>query len=205
VTPAAYDAARTRLAELHTFAPETPGIALADQALLASVSSTWNEPGGTTRAVAELASVDNAINGLLAQIHIPNRSTITLTDRSGDIPLTFRNDTNQTVSVLVELQSPKLSFPDGVQRIITLPPQNTTVRFAVESRTSGSFPLRLTIQSADGMLPIAQTEFEVKATAVSAVGLVLIISALVFLTLWWMFHIRRDRKRRRVATQPAAA
>jgi len=205
VTPAAYDAARARLSALHAFAPESPGIVLADHALLASVSSAWNAPGGAERAAAELASIDNTINALLAKIHVPSRSTITLTDRSGDIPLTFRNDTRQTVSVLVELQSQKLSFPDGVQRIIELPPQNTTVRFAVEARTSGSFPLRLTIRSADGVLPIAQTEFEVKATAVSAVGLVLIISALVFLTLWWIVHIRRDRIRRRVATQGTVA
>ena len=205
VTPGAYEAARTRLAALHDFAPETPDIDTADHALLASVSSTWNTLVGPARAAAELASIDNVINALVAKIDVPTRSTITLTDRSGDIPLTFRNATDQTVSVLVQFESPKLSFPDGVQQVIKLPPKNTTVRFAVVSRTSGSFPLQLTISSADGRLPIAQTEFEVRATAVSAVGLVLIISALAFLTLWWMFHIRRDRHRRRVAAHGAVA
>ena len=63
----------------------------------------------------------------------------------------------------------------------------------------------MTILSADGVLPIAATEFEVQATAVSAVGLVLIVSALVFLVLWWVLHIRRDRIRRRVAPEGAAA
>jgi hypothetical protein len=205
VTAAAYEAARARLAALHEFAPQTPGIVLADHALLASVSSAWNADGGAESAAAELANVDAVINGLLAKIHVPNRSTITLTDRSGDIPLTFRNDTDQTVSVLVQLQSAKLSFPNGVEQVVKLPPKNTTVRFAVVSRTSGSFPLRMTILSANRVLPIAQTEFDVQATAVSAVGLVLIISALVFLVLWWMFHIRRDRIRRRVAAQGATA
>lgn len=205
VTAAAYDAAQLRLSALRAFAPDTPTIPLADHSLLASVSSAWNRSGGAARAAAELANIDNVIGLLLAKIHVPSRSTITLTDRSGAIPLTFRNDTEETVNVLVELQSPKLSFPDGVQRIIELPPKNTTVRVAVESRTSGSFPLQLTVRSADGVLPIARSEFEVQATAVSAVGLVLIISALVFLTLWWALHIRRDRVRRRVATQGVAA
>jgi hypothetical protein len=132
---------------------------------------------------------------------VPNRSTITLTDRSGDIPLTFRNDTGQPVNVLVELQSPKLSFPDGAQRIVSLPPKNTTVRFAVEERTSGSFPLQLTLRSADGALTIAQAGFRIEANAVSTVGLVLIISAVVFLALWWIVHIRRERRRRLVGVE----
>ena len=128
---------------------------------------------------------------------MPDPSTITLTDRAGDIPLTFRNDTEQTVTVLIELQSPKLSFPDGTDQVVELPPQNTTVRIAVEARTSGSFPLRVSVTSVDSVLTIAEAQLEVQATEVSTVGLILLISAAVFLALWWIIHIHRERARKR--------
>ena len=197
VSAAAYETARGRLAEFRAFASGASGISSAQYSLLASVSSSWNGPGGAERAALELAHVEATITSFLAQIEVPEPSTITLTDRAGDIPLTFRNETGLTVSVLIDLESPQLSFPDGLQRIVELPPQNTTVRLAVEARTSGSFPLRVSVRSANGGLVIAQAELEVQATAVSAVGLVLIIGAAVFLALWWIIHIRRERKARR--------
>jgi len=203
VSAVAYDSAQIRLASLRELAPEAGGLVLADRALLASVSSAWNSPDGTARATAELASVESIISGFLSRIQVPNPSTITLTDRSGRIPLTFRNGTEQVVTVLIELQSPKLSFPDGVEQIVELAPQNTTVRIAVEARTSGSFPLRVTVTSVNRVLTIAEAQLEVQATAVSAVGLVLIISAVVFLGLWWMLHIHRERARRRQAAAVA--
>lgn len=196
VSAVAYDSARIRRATLQDLAPAAGGLALAQHALRASVSSAWT-PDDAARAEAELASVEAVISGFLSRIQVPNPSTITLTDRSGEIPLTFRNDTDQTVTVLIELQSPKLSFPDGVQQIVELKPRNTTVRIAVEARTSGSFPLRVTVSSLNGILTIAEAQLDVRATAVSAVGLVLIIGAVVFLALWWMTHIHRERARRR--------
>ncbi|MEX2434246.1 MAG: DUF6049 family protein [Acidimicrobiia bacterium] len=200
VSAAAYDDVRLRLASFRESAPGAPGGEVADYSLLSSVSSAWSGPGGAERAALELASVDAAINAFLARIDVPNASTITLTDRSGDIPLTFRNGTGETVNVRIDLESPKLSFPDGLEQIVQLAPENTTVRLAVEARTSGSFPLRVTVRSPNGVLTIAQAQLEVQATEVSTVGLVLIISAAGFLALWWIIHIRRDRARRLVHT-----
>lgn len=194
----AYESTRARLASLRGFAPGVNGIDVAERALLSSVSSAWSSPDGAARAEAELASVEALIGGFLARIEVPEPSTITLTDRAGDIPLTFRNDTEQTVTVLIQLQSPKLSFPDGIEQVVELQPQNTTVHIAVESRTSGSFPLSVTVTSFDGALTIAQAQIQVQATEVSAVGLVLLISAAVFLALWWMWHTHRERARKRV-------
>jgi hypothetical protein len=201
ISAGAFATAQARLAAFGRLAPTAPNLTDANRALLASISSAWNAPGQATQARADLNIVNGVVDGFLARIHVPTRSTITLTSRSGDIPLTFRNDTGQPVNVLVQLNSPKLSFPDGSQRIVTLPPQNTTVRFAVEARTSGTFPLRLTLSSADGALPIAQAGLKINANAVSTVGLVLIISAAGFLVLWWVFHIRRERRRKLVGVE----
>lgn len=200
VSAPAYDDAQTRLNAFRSLVP--PGderVAAAEEALLSSVSSAWNSPGGALRANAELEAVDASIDSFLSQIHVPDPSTITLTSQSGEIPLTFRNDTGQTVSVLVELQSPKLFFPDGSSRLVDLPPKSTTVRFEVDARTSGSFPLHLSVRSADGALPITDSSFRVRSTAVSVVGLVLMIGAGAFLAVWWGWDIRRRRRARATA------
>jgi hypothetical protein len=198
VTAPAYDATQTRLNSFRSLVPpDDDRVVLAQQSLLASVSSAWNVPGGLIRANEQLGSVDASIDSFLAQIHVPEPSTITLTSSAGEIPLTFRNDSGQIVSVLIELQSPKLDFPEGSARLVDLPPRSTTVRFAVESRTSGSFPLRLSVRSADGVLPITDSSFRVRSTAVSVAGLVLMIGAGAFLAVWWGWDIRRRRVRAR--------
>jgi hypothetical protein len=65
--------------------------------------------------------------------------------------------------------------------------------------------LRVTVTSLNQILTIAEARIEVQATQVSAVGLVLIISAAVFLALWWMLHVHRERARRRAVVAGASA
>ena len=127
-------------------------------------------------------------------------STITLTAEKGAIPVTFLNETGQALRVRVRLESDKLVFPDGNQRVLDLPPRSTTVRFTVETRSSGTFPLTLKVTSPDGALPIQQTEVKVRTTFfVNNVGVFLTVGAVLFLAGWWAHDIRR-RRRRRAAT-----
>jgi hypothetical protein len=98
--------------------------------------------------------------------------------------------------VRVQLDSDKLLFPNGDERVLDLPPRSTTVRFSVEARGSGTFPLTLTMTSPDGDLEIQRTEVKVRSTFVSNVGVILTIGAILFLGLWWGNDFRRRRKRR---------
>jgi hypothetical protein len=177
--------------------PGDPAVTQADKSLLASVSNAWAPDLGKVRADAHLRVVDHAINSLVNQIEVPDPRTITLTSRSGEIPLTFRNETGYPVHVRASLASEKLFFPQGTTLDLELPPRSTTVRVAVEARTSGTFPLDLEVTSADGVLSISQRRLEVRSTFVSTVGMVLMGSAVGFLALWWGLDLRRRRKRRR--------
>jgi hypothetical protein len=193
-----YGAAQERLTAFRSLAGVDDPIAVAgDRSLLLSESATFTGPAGQLRADATIGSIEFNIGQFLGQVHVPRPSTITLTSRSGEVPLTFRNDTGQSIDVVVELASPKLVFPQGSSRLVTLAPKSTTVRFAVESRTSGTFPLQLRVRSPDGGLLVADTRFRVRSTVVSTVGIVLIGGAAVFLALWWAIHIRRARRARR--------
>jgi hypothetical protein len=172
----------------------------ADRSLLASVSNAWPTDIGRARARAHLRVIDRAIEGLLRRIQVPDTRTITLTSRSGEIPLTFRNDTGFPVRVRASLASSKLFFPHGSVIELELPPRSTTVRVAVEARTSGTFPLELEVTSTDGVLSISRRRLEVRSTFVSTVGIVLMVSAAGFLAVWWGFELRRRHRRRSAAT-----
>jgi hypothetical protein len=136
------------------------------------------------------------VNDFIARIRVPAPGTITLTARSGAVPITFRNDTGVPVRVLVGLRSHRLDFPAGGVHVVALPPRSTTIRFDVRSRTSGTFPLVMSVRSTDGSLLIAEGRLKVRSTVVSSVGLALAIGAALFLVGWWAFEIRKRRRAR---------
>jgi len=86
---------------------------------------------------------------------------------------------------------PILLFPKGDNRVLTLAPRNTTERFAVEARTSGAFPLTITVTSPDRDLLVTSSQLTVRSTAVSGVGVFLAGGAGAFLFGWWGTHLRR--------------
>jgi hypothetical protein len=186
-------------------APDDPRVRRGDRALLVAVSSAWTGASGHRRAERELAVIDDAINAYIAQIRGPVHPTVTITARRAAIPISFQNTGNETVRVRVRLQSEKLVFPQGADRVLTLPPHNTTARFAVETQVSGTFPLIVSVTSPDGRIVFEQTRFTVRSTVVSGVGLVLMLGAGFFLAGWWANHYRRRRRGRREARASGSA
>jgi hypothetical protein len=188
---------QTRLAAFASLVgPNDPRVGRAERLLLSSVSADWSGATGAAQARNELAGVNFIIGDFLSRIRVPTPGTITLTARSGAVPITFRNDTGQPIRVLVSLRSAKLDFPRGATQTFALPPRSVTVRFDVRSRTSGTFPLEMSVRSADGSLRIAQGRFKVRSTVVSTVGIALAAGAAVFLGGWWLWEIRRRRRAR---------
>ena len=192
VTPAAYSRAQAELDALRSLiGPVDPRILAGERALLTSLSSAFDR----ARARIELGVIGAASQEVLSQIRVPVGSTVTLTARKGEIPVTFLNETDRTLRVKVRLESDKLFFPDGSEREIELPPRNTTVGFTVESRASGTFPLELTVSSVDEVLVIQSTRVRVRSTFVSGVGVFITVGAALFLAGWWLLHFRRRRRR----------
>ena len=90
-----------------------------------------------------------------------------------------------------------LEFPDGDRHDLDLVRENTTSQITVRAQSSGSFPLRLRIESPDG-LTLAESRFTVRSTAISGVGTALSIGAGLFLVFWWANHLRGRRSKRLV-------
>lgn len=200
VTRDEFSAAQELLSALAANVGSTDGrIEHGERAILASVSSAWRGAQGRADAKAQLDVVRRYVDQYVAQIQVPAPGRITVTARSGEIPLTFRNETGGPVRVVVRLDGNGLAFPGGARREVELRPRSTTVRFAIEARTSGTYHLRLLVTSADGRLPIADTSFEVRSTFVSTVGIALAVGAVSFLALWWAVDFRRGHRRRAAA------
>jgi len=148
---------------------------------------------------AYLRSVSRAIAEQTAQVEITDDETVTLTSREGDIPITIHNHSGGPVEVRVEFDSDnKLEFPDGASQRLRLAEGPNRVEVPVVARTSGAFPLRTTVTSPDGVLTVGRAQVTVRSTAVSGVGLVLSVGALLVLVVWWARHWRTVRRNRRL-------
>ncbi len=172
--------------------------------LLVVTSSDWASTDGRTRARSQLSSIGADLGEFLAQIRAATRGTVTITSSRAEIPISLLNETGQRVLVHVKLESDKLLFPDGNEKDVMLDPRTTTVRFAVETRSGGTFPIQFTLTAANGGFVIQQSRVKVRSTFVSGVGIILTVCAIAFLAVWWGNDIRRRRRHNRPRIEPTA-
>ncbi len=187
-------AVRRDLASLDTVvvepSPDAPD--LATQVLRAEAAGLDPE-----QARHHLAEARAGIEAALSAIRMPEDQSITITAREAEIPLTLQNRTGTPARVVLRVASDKLTFPMGESRLVELDRLNTTERVPVVARTSGAFPLVVTLQSPDGNLVLGQVRLTVNSTAASRLSVIVSVGAAGFLALWWGRQIVRDRRRRR--------
>lgn len=145
-----------------------------------------------------LRAMSARVRSQTAAVQVPSHRSITLTARTGEIPVTLLATTGYPMKVVVSVASDKLDFPKGSVRTVDLTRRSTTERFSVRARTSGSFPLRVSLRSPDGGLELGSSRFTVRSTAASGVGVVLSAGAGAFLLAWWGRHLVRGRRNRRL-------
>ncbi len=150
-----------------------------------------------------LFGADRAIDTAAKGVGLPPSQTMTLTSRTGRIPLNLRNDFPVDAHVRVRLVSPKLEFPEGSIVDTTLSPSGITrIDVQVATRATGSFQVDVIVESIDGTLPIDTGRITVRSTAISGLGLVLSVGAGLFLLAWWASHFRKVRRARRLVDEP---
>ncbi|HEV7865967.1 MAG TPA: DUF6049 family protein, partial [Acidimicrobiia bacterium] len=173
----------------------------ADRAILLSRATVLAAEDRSERKLsspaAYLQGADRVVKGITSKVRGPKGQRVTLTSRRASVPISLLNATGRPLQVRVRLESDQLRFPDGSERFLTLAPQNTTERFRVESRSTGAFPLVITVTSPDGALLVNSSELTIRSTVVSGVGAILTTGAGIFLLVWWGNDLRRSRRRRR--------
>jgi Family of unknown function (DUF6049) len=175
----------------------------ADRALATSLTSAWANPAGRKQASALLTSIAGSVDTYLQQVEVQPPSTITVTSSKAEIPISFRNNSDDDITVHLKLESNRLLFPDGAEQNVLLPHnRNTTVRVAVETRGSGTAPVQMTVTTPGGLAIGVPTTIKVRSSFVSGVGIFLTVGAIVFLVLWWGWDIHRRRKKRSKEQHP---
>ncbi len=153
-----------------------------------------------TRRDAYLQGFHQAIDAELALVEVPERQAIRLTAREGAIPIPILSRTGYPLRVLVRVEGDTVDFPLGGDRLVSLTNETTTERIPVRARSSGAFPLRVTVLSPDGDLAIGASRLTVTSTAASWVGLALSAGAALFLAVWWARHIHGRRSGKLIPT-----
>ena len=173
--------------------PGNPTSAAIEEQLLVAESTDLK-----TRRQREpyVTGAERRIEAELNEIEMPEGRSITLTARTGEIPVTFKNNTGKPVRVIVKIESDKLDFPRGTVRDLELTRLNTTERFPVVARASGAFPSRITLESPDGRLVVGRARITVRSTAASGASLVVAMGAATFLAVWWGRNAMKGRRAR---------
>jgi hypothetical protein len=163
--------------------------------LLARAASTadwehdWAAGIERARAVARIADAQQQ------RVSVADGS-VTLTSRRGAVPVTLVNRAGYAVRVRVLVTSPKLIFPDGDARTVTVSPAGTTITFVAEARSTGTFPMDVALTSPNGSVAFVGGHVTVRSTAANILALVLTGSGLAFLLVWSSRDLIRRRLRR---------
>ena len=191
---------RQDLASLSTMAGGE-GVAAIERLLLVAAADDLADD----RRREYLEGARRGVDALLGRVGILSSGSFRLTAREAAIPLTVVNDLDATMQVWLVLESDKLDFVDaepgttGSAAIpLALQPGNTPVVVPVAARTSGDFPLLITLRSPDGRLEVASARLTVRSTFLSGVGIALSAGAGLFLCVWWARHWRTARRARRL-------
>jgi hypothetical protein len=171
-----------------------PVLARLDALLLAAEA----EQLGSAGRDAAIATYERALGTELSAVRLSSL-TVTLTQRTGRIPITFLSSAPYALTGDIALTSGKFEFPQGSNRPGFLISRSTNVLpMEVEARTSGDLPLAVTLtapRNDPGALPlvIARGQLTVRSTATSVVGVVLTLLAVGVLLVWWVRTWRRGR------------
>lgn len=176
--------------------PETEPVAAMRTRLRAAVSSDLSLDGALAYTSGALTEVVGATTG----IEVAPSDRVTLTDRRTDLPITIVNNQPLPINVEVVLSAEKLRFPDGDELSLRLRPGDNDLVIPVETLASGDARVTATLTSPGGLFELGRGTIDIRSTAISGLGLVISVVALLVLGAWWVRTILRIRRNRSAAT-----
>jgi hypothetical protein len=179
--------------------PDTTSVEPLVRQLQAAVSADLD-----AAAAAEYVDrVEQEVGELTSGVEIPEGERITLTDRRTDLPLTIINRAGLPLNVELLLTAEKIRFPEGDRLELTLDPGETVVTIPVETLASGDARVTASVVSPGGFLELGSGTVDIRSTAISGLGLVISVTALIVLAMWWIRTVLRVRRHRSAATVSA--
>lgn len=149
---------------------------------------------------AAIEAVEKNLTSRSGVVTLAADRNIRLTAQTATIPITLVKQVSFPVTVEIELSSDKLAFIHGKNpRPVYVTQHTQSVDVEVFARTSGDFPVEITVKSPKGGLVIASAKFTVRSLSSSFVAILLTIGAAAVLLFWWgrtFMKGRRSRKSR---------
>lgn len=131
----------------------------------------------------------------LHQLALTSDRTITLTSTTGRVPVTILSAAPYPLKVILTLKSDGLAFPDGSTRTLTLGRSTNAAYLNVRTKTPGDFPVEISITSPSGGLVFLEGRLTIRSRAVSLMGIVLSVGAILILLAWWFRTARSGHSR----------
>jgi hypothetical protein len=161
-----------------------------DRDLAVAESSDWRPASARARGRGYVRAVSQGIKGVYRHITV-GTTPVTLTARSGKIPITVTNGSAERVTVVLRLTSPKVDLPGTSEPFVLEPHRRTTQLLQVGTRATGTFPIQVDVLTPDGEVKITGSDIRLTSTAFNRVALALTGGAAGVLLLWWRFGRRR--------------
>lgn len=163
--------------------------------LIAESAEWWASKSLTDKGRSFAREIPAAVERQLSLVKGPGPQTITLTSRTGVLPLTVTSSLKYPVHVIVKLSSDRLTFPDGQSiKLDALAPGTRTLTVRTVTKGAGTFPLRVRLETGGGSL-ISESRLTIRSTAYSIVAVSITSGAALFLVLWWIVTAARRRLR----------
>jgi hypothetical protein len=185
--------------------PESITTPIRDTALSVA-SSRWR--GQPEKADLLLTSAAGVVKALQSRVRVVASPQVTLTSKSGRVPVTLENDLDAAVDVslvLTSLDKSRVSSDTVVRRTVRAG-QKVQVEVEVKAASAGTFPVRLALYSQDGLPLGAPAQVLVRSTTYGVVATIFTIVALSLLGLAVLVRAARKLiQRARKRSGPAAA
>lgn len=144
-----------------------------------------DERTGLLEAVKRQAEAGMRGIGLL------DRGGVTITGRSGDLPLTLVNGQSLPVTVALEFSSENFVFPEGRRQLAVLEPGRNEVLIPIETRSGGGSTVEVAVAAPEGGVVLDRTTARVRSAGQAGRGLAILAAAAAGLVAWWIRTARR--------------
>ena len=194
-----------------------PGDTLArsfDMGVLRQLSSAWRD--APAEAASRLQELTKVVDHTMGLVHIAssqsddaadqrsdNPVTVTLTSHSGTVPVTIANELDTAVRVRVRIDSPQLEVRGNGEVTQTIPAhRQVPVDIRATAKTSGIFPLTVTLSTPSGLRYGEPVELFVRSTAYGRTALLITGAAMAALLVAVAVRLVRRARRARQPQQP---
>jgi len=178
---------------------------LSEPLLLQAESAAWRfSPDDATRFLAGLSQVATDTE---QGVRVAASPVVTLTSRSGRVPVTLENNLQHDVTVRLQLEALDRSHIRSATSLVrTLRPgQKVQVEVQVQAQSAGRFPVDLQLFTPAGTPVGAPVRIVVRSTVYGTVAVAITVGAVAVLFLAVLVRgIRKIRARRRASASPRA-